>query len=117
MSSDQTFEPHGQRDAAVSKPGDVVYGPIEDLQIGPHYVFNCPGCGGCHWFRTDPSRAPHWTWNGDKVRPTLAPSILAGASGPYQCHSFVRDGQIQFLPDCWHPLAGQTVPLPPWGSR
>lgn len=28
------------------------------------------------------------------------------------CHSFITDGQIQFLNDCTHPLAGQTVPLP-----
>lgn len=32
------------------------------------------------------------------------------------CHSFVRDGQIQFLSDCTHSLAGKTVPLPAWDS-
>lgn len=31
-----------------------------------------------------------------------------------RCHSFVTDGRIQFLSDCTHGLAGQTVPLPPW---
>lgn len=31
---------------------------------------------------------------------------------PAVCHSFVRDGQIEFLGDCTHSLAGQTVPLP-----
>lgn len=25
---------------------------------------------------------------------------------------FIRDGQIQFLGDCTHALAGKTVPLP-----
>lgn len=30
------------------------------------------------------------------------------------CHSFVVDGSIQFLADCTHALAGQTVPIPPW---
>lgn len=33
------------------------------------------------------------------------------------CHSFVRNGQWQFLPDSAHALAGQTVdmvPLPEW---
>lgn len=30
------------------------------------------------------------------------------------CHSFVIDGRIQFLPDCTHELAGQTVPLEPF---
>lgn len=28
------------------------------------------------------------------------------------CHSFVTDGRIQFLSDCTHALAGQTVDLP-----
>jgi len=30
------------------------------------------------------------------------------------CHSFVTDGRIQFLGDCTHTLAGQTVDLPDW---
>ena len=30
------------------------------------------------------------------------------------CHSFVTDGRIQFLADCTHALAGQTVDLPEW---
>lgn len=32
-------------------------------------------------------------------------------SADTRCHSFVTDGQIQFLSDCTHELAGQTVPL------
>ncbi len=28
------------------------------------------------------------------------------------CHSFVRDGRIEFLGDCTHKLAGQTIELP-----
>jgi len=32
------------------------------------------------------------------------------------CHSFVADGRIQFLGDCTHKLAGQTVPLPAWAN-
>lgn len=32
----------------------------------------------------------------------------------FVCHSYVRDGQIQFLGDCTHKLAGQTVPLEPF---
>lgn len=30
------------------------------------------------------------------------------------CHSFVTDGKIQFLNDCFHSLKGQTVDLPDW---
>jgi len=29
------------------------------------------------------------------------------------CHSFIRAGRWEFLSDCAHELAGQTVPLPP----
>lgn len=66
---------------------------------------------------------PRWTFNGNYDRPTLSPSILArGALIPRQeppgdwdgnavCHSFVTDGRIQFLGDCTHALAGQTVEL------
>lgn len=28
------------------------------------------------------------------------------------CHTFVRNGMVQFLGDCTHEFAGQTVPLP-----
>lgn len=33
------------------------------------------------------------------------------------CHTFVTDGRIQFLNDCTHALAGQTVDLPPVDHR
>ena len=36
------------------------------------------------------------------------------------CHSFIRAGRWEFLPDCAHALAGQTVamvPLPDWLTR
>ena len=44
------------------------------------------------------------------------PKLPSGTSPPFEsratcCHSFVRDGQIQFLGDCTHALAGKTVPL------
>lgn len=85
--------------------------------------FECPGCECAHSFRIE-GPAPVWTWNGDLDRPTFAPSLVV-ESGPTdpsawppdhvpastRCHSFVRDGQIQFLGDCTHALAGQTVPL------
>lgn len=38
----------------------------------------------------------------------------SGNPVPYTCHSFVTDGRIQFLGDCTHSLAGQTVDLPDW---
>lgn len=69
----------------------------------------------------DVNQAPHWGFNGDFERPTFTPSILSrweewqGEGVPpkqHICHSFVTDGRIQFLADCTHALAGQTVDLP-----
>lgn len=76
-------------------------------------MFWCPGCCRAHGSR--------WSWNGDPERPTFEPSILVqwhqwdgDRRIDWVCHSFVREAQIQFLGDCTHPLAGQTVPLPPF---
>jgi hypothetical protein len=86
------------------------------LENGDIY-FSCPGCGAGHALNTDPSKGrPCWTFNGDFERPTFTPSILARWTfgenhEPRVCHSFVTDGNIQFLGDCTHALAGQTVPL------
>lgn len=85
---------------------------------------------------------PIWGFNGDFDRPTFTPSVLTrhghyvkGLTGPdpegcacnfserypdeepYHwpcgvCHSFVTDGRIQYLGDCTHALANQTVDLP-----
>jgi hypothetical protein len=49
-------------------------------------------------------------------KPTFSPSMLVNANTPKhlkltRCHSFVRDGKIQFLSDCDHNLKGQTIDL------
>lgn len=87
----------------------------------------CPGCKGYHALRirmpAEPTpeeiadwkanRAGLWTFNGDVERPTFRASLLIGRDHPeMRCHSFITDGQIQFLGDCFHELKGQTVPLP-----
>lgn len=78
-----------------------------DGRRGVTHYFWCPGCESGH----GPTDA--WEYNGDAERPTFSPSILVrGGSRNLVCHSFVRDGQIEFLGDCTHRLAGQTVPLP-----
>ena len=97
--------------------------------------FKCPGCGTVHCLGVGPKASgPRWGWNGDKTKPTFSPSVLAqgnkltlnehgnwdggwerdskGSPIPYVCHSFIADGWIQFLGDCTHALAGQTVDLP-----
>lgn len=96
-------------------------------------AFKCPGCDSTHDLPVR-GEAPQrsWGFNGSAERPTLTPSILA-TTGPFPedtkaedilgrdklnaarclvCHSFVTDGRIQFLGDCTHELAGQTVELP-----
>lgn len=53
---------------------------------------------------------PCWTWNGDVQKPTLRPSILSRLTGVV-CHTWITDGQAQFLGDCTHEFAGQTLDL------
>lgn len=86
-------------------------------------VFHCPACRSRKYLpQFDWITGRGWKWNSDNVAPTLSPSILQSA-GPYPeghpkagtisvCHSYVRDGRIEYLSDCTHDLAGQTVELP-----
>lgn len=93
---------------------------------GNRLHFYCPGCSMVHGiFYDSPSG---WTWNGSLELPTISPSVLMERTmGNFKakddpefrthqevCHSFVTDGRIQFLSDCTHSLANQTVDLPTW---
>ena len=104
---------------------------------GGGLLFRCPGCNEGHMIRHGEGPGPRWTWNGNADKPTFTPSVLvtgvqpvtdeqhaawmAGAPLPapqqMRCHSFVTDGRIQFLSDCTHEMAGQTVDLPPVEHR
>lgn len=79
-----------------------------------HRAFFCPGCRDNHVLRVEGDETPKWGYNGNEDSPTFTPSILArrGPNGSKVCHSFVTDGQIRFLDDCTHALAGKTVTLP-----
>ena len=90
------------------------------LQREELVFFACPGCKRTHAVNTGHDLQPVWSWNGSHDAPTFSPSVLvtydgadAGAGGapPARCHSFVRDGKIEFLNDCTHNLVGQTVDL------
>lgn len=75
-------------------------------------VFECPGCHCGHALDTN-----RWGWNGDMVKPTASPSLLINAAGAPEvprCHFFMCDGNLQFLSDCTHDLAGQTVRMAPY---
>lgn len=103
-------------------------------------TFWCPGCQQGHTVSIDKGDGhPCWGYNGNPESPTFTPSILlrtghyashwVGGMGcwctyakdhpededPFKCvvcHSFVTDGMIQYLGDCTHELAGQTIPMP-----
>jgi hypothetical protein len=105
-------------------------------------MFRCPGCNTSHEIVVDGSRG--WSWNSDGDKPTVSPSILctwtrfggddaeldrildeyklpedrekmlADKRITITCHSYIRDGQWQFLTDCTHSLSGQTVDIPDW---
>lgn len=85
----------------------------------------CPGCKFGHNVRVEGPDA--WGFNGNYSHPTFTPSVYHDQSMwirneiedrlvPHRvviCHCFVRDGEIQFLGDCTHALAGQTVKMEP----
>ena len=75
--------------------------------------FWCPGCNDVHSIAYEPEG---WTWNGSIEKPTFSPSVLVKKTWGDEsvCHSFIREGRVEFLSDCTHALAGQTVNLPPW---
>lgn len=79
----------------------------------------CPACKCGHTINKT------WQFDGNKDMPTISPSILVtwaanpNASEEFKeyrntrvCHSYVRNGQIEFLSDCTHHLAGKIVDLP-----
>jgi uncharacterized protein DUF6527 len=88
---------------------------IHDYGSGD-WAFHCPGCGYDHSFRvTVDNTRPQWTWNGSTDKPTFKPSLLIKKDLRAQrCHSWVKDGKIQFLADSFHAMKGQTVELPDW---
>ena len=64
----------------------------------------CPGCRCGHVFDDK------WTFDGNVVNPTFAPSMLVDEDMPKRrCHSHLRAGKWHFGKDCFHALAGQVV--------
>jgi len=63
---------------------------------------------------------PNWTWDGSVEFPTLRPSILTrgdcfvGNDGETENpvgHTWINQGRAEFLSDCTHEFAGQTLDL------
>jgi hypothetical protein len=80
-------------------------------------LFECPGCECLHVVYVAGAGHPVWSFNESVDLPTISPSLLVRSRRWKQdtvCHSFINDGMIQFLGDCTHKLANQTVPIPDW---
>lgn len=89
------------------------------------FLYWCDGCETLHVCTILPEQGrPHWDWNGSLETPTLSPSVLnrtgravdpafvpESGDPPEVCHTFIRNGVVEFLADCTHALAGQSVPL------
>lgn len=105
---------------------------------GGGLTFWCQGCREAHTIWVGKGGGPRWTWNGDVEKPVFGPSVrvsglrtmrdqfgnwngryLRGENGeplPKLCHTFVgcngaQPGEIFFLSDCTHELAGKVLPL------
>lgn len=103
---------------------------------GGRLSYWCQGCDMLHQVSVGDGPGPRWGWNGEVERPTFTPSVLVQwdqAEPPATtleirdkilsgeivqtrvhkvCHTFITDGRVQFLGDCTHAFAGQTLDLP-----
>lgn len=94
-------------------------------------VFYCPACGQNHtaWLQGRGwGDRPLWRWDGRTDCPTLTPSLRIETPDPdggpplHVCHFFIKAGQIIYLSDCTHRLAGLSVDMadisaPPGGQE
>jgi hypothetical protein len=90
----------------------------------PTHAHWCPACKSTHDFAVEqPFRnGARWTFDGNAEAPTFNPSMnirvgpIPSHDGKPErtdvCHYFLHAGQIQYLGDCTHAMAGQTVDLP-----
>lgn len=63
---------------------------------------------------TPKGEADYEAWYAAGCQKNADGSLHTFESADTVCHSFVTDGRIQFLGDCTHSLAAQTVDLPDW---
>lgn len=94
-----------------------------DNEWGSGYELFCPGCGYTHFLAVEkPNRhGAKWDFSGDAHSPTFSPSLVVTVNADRDpdfesprsvCHSFIRNGNWEFLSDSTHQLAGKTVPIP-----
>lgn len=86
-----------------------------DPSEATHIRLHMPGPFPNRILTVKPNSPGGWNWNGSVDSPTVTPSILTKLSEYKReeliCHSFVTDGRVNFLTDCTHQFAGQTVDL------
>lgn len=75
------------------------------------YLYNCLGCGYEHAFQLKSDGGFH-EFNMNLDKPTISPSLLQNFVAGKTCHSFIRNGFIEYLGDCNHNFAGKTIELP-----
>lgn len=73
-------------------------------------MFYCPACNTPHAIRLGHNG---WQWNENIDHPTFMPSLMSAMSD-VRCHLFVQEGQLRYLTDSTHELAGKIVPIPDW---
>ena len=99
----------------ITKPGDKVAYFGDGPRDGQILVFHCPGCKQLHLVEIVVPNGTGWSWNSSMTAPTFSPSLLCNQHDlASRCHSFIENGYIQFLSDCYHELKGQTVEIPEW---
>lgn len=103
----------------VAKVVDCKWGEYEYKAL----AFLCPGCNNdMHLLPISgtgkvPNGRPSWDFDGNIESPTLSPSILTQVGSQFICHSFMRNGYFEYLSDCTHQYAGQTIPMIPLPQR
>lgn len=70
--------------------------------------FYCPGCLCLHEARIDATPGAV-AWTGTVMKPTFHPSIRS--RGRKTCRVFVTSGKLQYLAECDHIYAGQTIEM------
>jgi hypothetical protein len=84
------------------------------------FAFFCPACECLHSICTKLAPGggnPVWQFDGNMIAPTINPSIRVRWNQKeieYCCHSFVRNGFIEFCGDCTHSMKNLRVPLQPF---
>jgi len=101
------------RPVKIVLPEGYVDAPVDEAT---HITLNFPGPVGSLTLPVIRSGTRNgtgcWTWNGNTDKPTLRPSVLTTREWVgFRCHTWVTDGQAQFLDDCSHNLRGQTVDM------